>query len=301
MPDTYTRHWKDNMKHMCMDRIGMFAAFVLLLAASGCASSIKVEFPERGICGHGGDLAECPEDSVVGLKSAVAKGAHVVEFDVQRCGTGELVVIHDGNLARKTTATGAVNRAAFDYVRSARLKHRKFRDEKVPTLDEMLDALPRTGVLANVHCYGDVFVARDAALRIKAKGRIAQAYVASALDAIAIAREAVPEVRACNMTRPGPGSRPWTLDENRAYLKATIDNRCQYLQIRWRWPKELSEEAHRAGVKINYCPKNCEGSDPDKLEEILDFGVDYVFCENLSPVLARWRELMENRQVRNGN
>ena len=205
--------------------IGIAAVAVACLAASGCASRLAGEFPERGICGHGGDLEECPEDSVVGLKSAVAKGAHVVEFDVQRCGTGELVVIHDGNLARKTTATGTVGKASFDYIRSARLKHRKFRDEKVPTLDEMLDALPRTGVLANVHCYGDDLVACDTALRIKAKGLVSQAYVASGLDAIAKAREAVPEIRACNMTRPGPGSRPWTLDEHRAYLKATIDNR----------------------------------------------------------------------------
>lgn len=275
--------------------IGRIFAGAAFLAIAGCTSGRAGAFPERGICGHGGDLADCPEDSVVGLKSAVAKGAHVVEFDVQRCGTGELVVIHDGNLARKTTVTGTVSKMSFDYIRSARLKHRKHRDEKVPTLDEMLDALPRTGVLANVHCYGDDLVARDAALRIKAKGRIAQAYVASGLDAIAKAREAVPEIRACNMTRPGPKDRPWTLDENRAYLQATIDNRCQYLQIRWRWPKEVSDEAHRAGVKINYCPRNCEGRNPDKLKEILDFGADYVFCENLSPVLARWRELMGDR------
>ena len=39
----------------------------------------------------------------------------------------------------------------------------------------------------------------------------------------------------------------------------------------------------------------CEGRNPDKLKEILDFGVDYVFCERLSPVLARWHELMESR------
>ena len=73
-------------------------AVAACLALSGCASRPAGDFPERGICGHGGDLADCPEDSVVGLKSAVAKGAHMVEFDVQRCGTGELIVIHDGTL-----------------------------------------------------------------------------------------------------------------------------------------------------------------------------------------------------------
>ena len=250
--------------------------------------------PERGICGHGGDLADCPEDSVVGLKSAVAKGAQMVEFDVQRCKTGELVVLHDGDLSRKTTVTGVVSRSSLAYIRSARLRSRKYPNEKVPTIDEMLDALPRSGVIANVHCYGDAFVARDAAIRIREKGLIEQTCIASDLAAIANARKAVPEVRACNMTRPGPPTRPWTLDEHRAYLKATIDNRCQYIQIRFRWPKELSDEAHRAGVKINYCPVNCEGQNPDKLEEILDFGADYVFCENLSPVICRWRELMDN-------
>ena len=128
-------------------------------------------FPEKGICGHGGDLADCPEDSVVGLKSAIAKGAHMVEFDVQRCKTGELVSLHDGNLSRNTTVTGSLSRSTFEHVRSARLKHKpKDPNEKVPTLDEMLDALPRTGVIANIHCYGDDLVARDAALRMGAVG-----------------------------------------------------------------------------------------------------------------------------------
>ena len=35
MPDTYTRHWKDNMKHICMDRVGMFAAFALVATSAG--------------------------------------------------------------------------------------------------------------------------------------------------------------------------------------------------------------------------------------------------------------------------
>ena len=264
--------------------LAAFASCVMAATAGG--------FPERGICGHGCDLGDCPEDSVVGLRSAIAKGAHMVEFDVQRCKTGELVVLHDGDLSRKTTVTGIVSRSTFDHIRSARLKSRKYPNEKVPTLDEMLDVLPREGILVNVHCYGDELVGRDAAIKIREKGRIEQAYIACLLPMIKKAREAVPEIRACNMTRPDPEPRrPWTPEELRCYIKTSAENNCQYIQLRYRCTKEMADEAHKAGLKINYCPRNCEGRFPDRLEEILAFGADYVFCENLTPVLRRWREL----------
>ena len=268
-----------------------FAACVLV--AAGAYVSLGA-FPERGLCAHGGDQHDYPEDTIEGVRTAIEKGAAMVEFDVQRCKSGEFICMHDGDLATTTTVTGNTWQSTFEHIRSGTIdpkKWPKFGHVKVPTFDEMIDALPREGVLLNVHCYGDAHIGRDLAIKIREKGRLHQAFIACSLAGIREARQAVPEIRACNMTRPGPANREWTDEENWEYLRATIENKCQYLQIRRRWSPKFSAWAHMAGVKVNYCPTDCEGSDPEKLAEILATGVDYVFTENLSAVQKKFDDL----------
>ena len=92
-----------------------------LMTAVGCGvafAALSVEMPTGGICAHRGDRAEFPENTVPAFLSAVKKGAAMVEFDVTRCATGELVVMHDPTIDRTTTGTGVVERLTFDYLRS---------------------------------------------------------------------------------------------------------------------------------------------------------------------------------------
>lgn len=291
-------------------RFGGLVVFVVARALAGVAGGGETAvFPEHGICAHGGDLHDYPENTIEGVLGAIEKGAAMVEFDVQRCKSGEFICLHDGDLASMTTVTGNTWQSTFDHIRSGTIDPKrwpKFGHVKVPTFDEMIDALPREGVLLNVDCYGDADIARDLALKLKEKGRLNQAFLSSALPVLEKARAEVPDVRTCNMTRPGPADRMWTEAENEAYLQATIANGCQYLQLRHRWAPKFSARAHAAGIKVNYCPVNCEGSDPGKLEEILATGVDYVFTENLSAVLEKYKALRESKtgqgkgQVRKG-
>lgn len=50
---------------------------------------------------HRGFAATAPENTIAAVQSA-ADHADAVEFDVQRCGSGELVVIHDDTIDRVT-------------------------------------------------------------------------------------------------------------------------------------------------------------------------------------------------------
>src|SRR5258708_37398531 len=52
------------------------------------------------VVGHRGASARAPENSVEAFARARADGADGVELDVLRCGTGEVVVFHDDDLAR---------------------------------------------------------------------------------------------------------------------------------------------------------------------------------------------------------
>src|SRR5258708_34834961 len=52
------------------------------------------------VVGHRGASARAPENSVEAFARARADRADGVELDVLRCGTGEVVVFHDDDLAR---------------------------------------------------------------------------------------------------------------------------------------------------------------------------------------------------------
>jgi glycerophosphoryl diester phosphodiesterase len=259
--------------------------------------STRSEIPTRGIGAHQGDYANFPDDTVSALRSGARLGAHFAEFDIQRCRTGEFVVIHDHELSRTTSLTGIVQDCTFEYIRSGHIVHRgkPWPNEKVPTLEEALDALPKDNFLINLHCYwpGVSTVARDVALRVKALGRLDQCYVAARLPDLELARAAVQELKTCNMTRPSGVDyyRPWTDEQNAEYLRTTIENKCQYLQLRQPWPRKFSDMAHAAGVKVNLCTCDPICNDPKYLEYIFnDLDIDYVLTENLGPMVEAYNK-----------
>ncbi|OVE85921.1 glycerophosphodiester phosphodiesterase [Natronolimnobius baerhuensis] len=87
---------------------------------------------------HRGFAATAPENTIAAVQSA-ADHADAVEFDVQRCGSGELVVIHDDTIDRVTGTSGTVaDLSLADLKTHAVLES----DEQIPTLEEMLAALP---------------------------------------------------------------------------------------------------------------------------------------------------------------
>jgi len=58
---------------------------------------------------HRGFGAVNPENTLAAVESAVAAGADTIELDIRRCGSGDLVVVHDETVDRVTGASGAVS------------------------------------------------------------------------------------------------------------------------------------------------------------------------------------------------
>jgi len=102
--------------------------------------------PAPWIIGHRGVRAEITENTLAGLRAAVAQGADMVEMDVQLAADGVLVVFHDWDLQRlagRSEVVESLNSGELDAVR--------VRDPQavedgarhpVPRLAEALDALP---------------------------------------------------------------------------------------------------------------------------------------------------------------
>ncbi|WP_135829617.1 glycerophosphodiester phosphodiesterase [Halorussus halobius] len=93
---------------------------------------------DRPIQAHRCFAADHPENTRLAAREAVDV-ADQLEFDVQRCGSGELVVFHDETVDGKTDGTGTVSEMSWDDLRELRVLDS---DERIPLLTEMLDVVP---------------------------------------------------------------------------------------------------------------------------------------------------------------
>ena len=96
------------------------------------------------IIAHRGASGYAPENTLAAFAKAVELGAVSVEFDVQKTRDGELVVIHDTNLARLGGLRKSVGKLAWKDLSTLDVGawfDSKFRGQTVPTLVDTLDAL----------------------------------------------------------------------------------------------------------------------------------------------------------------
>ena len=277
----------------CIDEADDFPGGVKIggVVRGSTAFGGTVKMPVRGLCAHQGDMQFFPGNTAEALLSAARKGAAMVEFDVQRCKTGEFVLMHDGTIENLTTGTGRIREHSLEELKSFSIRRFKEKGYRIPTLDEALDVLPDGGILINVHCYAGRAAIGDIARHLKARGRLHQAFVCSGLKDIAEARKAVPEIVANNIERPGPRNRDWTPDECAKFVADSKKNKCQYLQLCRPWERNYSDDAHAAGVKVIHFLSN----DPALLKDLLGRGIDFVMTNRLEPMNAAFAELGEKK------
>lgn len=254
--------------------------------------------PQRGICAHRGNSPDMPENTTLAWANAVKLGAEMVEMDVHRCKTGELVIMHDATVDRTTNGKGKVSEMTFAEIRALEANYRKGKpipgcpSVKVPTFDEAIESIPKDAqVWINCHCADNTAV--EVARIIKAKGRLGQAFIATGLKAIAKARREVPEILACNMSRPYRGvdayHKPWPPELSTQYARETVEHKCQFIQLLAPCSPSDAKLMHDAGVKISYF--HCEK--PDKVKALVDSGVDFILTDNMVPMQAKFREVVK--------
>ena len=89
--------------------------------------------------GHRGAAGYEPENTIISFKRAIDLGVDMVEFDVQLCKSGEVVVFHDFNLDRCTDRSGLVIEKTLDELK----KLDAGKGQKIPTLTESLESINR--------------------------------------------------------------------------------------------------------------------------------------------------------------
>ena len=240
------------------------------------------KMPRRGYCAHRGDNSHAPENTPAAMQLAIAKGAAMVEFDLQRCATGEIVVMHDLRIDRTTTGKGVVPELTFDEIRAADVgvkSGERFRGMKVPTLDEMLAVIPKTDVWINFHCYyaDNRCIAEEVAEKLTKEGRLHQGVIAALEPHIAEARAKWPDVITCDMSRPGGYAPGWPSERIRAYVDTSVSNRCDSLQFFRSGTADDFEYAQRYGLTVNYF----DADNPTVCAKLFSEGVDFILTNDL--------------------
>ena len=103
------------------------------------------------VLGHRGASADAPENTLAAFRLALEQGAEGVELDVWRCASGEVVVHHDADARRTAGSPLRVTSATLAELKRLDVgawKGDRFRGQTVPTLPEVLQALP--GAVLNV-------------------------------------------------------------------------------------------------------------------------------------------------------
>jgi glycerophosphoryl diester phosphodiesterase len=91
------------------------------------------------IIAHRGASAYAPENTSESFELAIRQGASMIELDVHRCASGQLVVIHDETLARTTSGTGFVADKTLDELKSLDAGNKN----QIPSLEEIFELINR--------------------------------------------------------------------------------------------------------------------------------------------------------------
>ena len=108
---------------------------------------------------HRGWSGKFPENTLAAFRAACELGVDMVEVDVRLTKDGELVAMHDWEVSRTTNGSGLVSQLTLKQIKSLDAGSwfdKRFSDEKVPTLKEVLDLVKRkSGILIEVKRPGE--------------------------------------------------------------------------------------------------------------------------------------------------
>lgn len=256
-----------------------FSLFFAFLIFSPFVASQEITLPQQGICAHRGANDGAPENTIPAFLEAVRRGAEQVEMDVRFTRDKQLVILHDATVDRTSNGTGNINTLLLEEVRKLDFgiqKSPQFANTRIPTLDEVLDTLPKN-IWINLQVYPQKGEAEELVLAtaevVFRKNRQHQTFLAVGKEMMDIVRQKYPTIQICNMQR-----RPSTAQ----YTEETIAWKCEFVQFIGKLiptPEEV-QKLHQAGVKINYCCVN----DRKTLEKLQALGIDFPLTDNMPKV-----------------
>ncbi|MEO9892123.1 glycerophosphodiester phosphodiesterase family protein [Aurantibacter sp.] len=89
------------------------------------------------VIGHRGAMGHVTENTLESIQKAMDIGVDMIEIDIFKIKSGELIVFHDDTVDRLTNTKGAVESFTLDELQQLKLEG----DLRIPTLQEVLDII----------------------------------------------------------------------------------------------------------------------------------------------------------------
>lgn len=166
-----------------------------MLALLSLNAGLNVE-----IVAHRGASWDAPENTVAALKLAWEQKADASEFDIYLSKDHKIVVMHDKDTKRTAGVEKLITEQTLKELRkldAGRWKGEKFAGEKIPTLAEMLAAVPAgKRVFVEVKCGVEIVPALAKQLKASKLKPEQTPVISFHADVIAAVKKALPEVPA---------------------------------------------------------------------------------------------------------
>jgi len=153
------------------------------------------------IIAHRGASYDAPENTLAAIHLAWEQNADAVEIDVQFSRDGEIVVIHDdntyktGGLKKKVCAQTLAELCALDV---GAWKGKKWTDERIPTLDQVLEAVPDgKRVFIEIKCGPECVGEFQETIRRSATKPTQIAVIGYDLPTMMLCKSKLPELEVC--------------------------------------------------------------------------------------------------------
>jgi glycerophosphoryl diester phosphodiesterase len=223
--------------------------------------------------GHRGASAQAPENTLASFRRAIELGADGVELDLHRTKDGRFIVIHDDTLERTTDGSGPVDALSLEELRrldAGSWKGREFAGERIPMLEEVIDALPATAtVFAELKAGSDRApgIEEDLARWLAARSAVDRVRISS-FDhrALARLRRLVPALRTAALFVCLPVD---PVGLARACGAQAIHPSFRYLT------RDVVDEAHRGALEVHTWTVN----EPADIAAVRALGVDGIMSD----------------------
>lgn len=224
---------------------------------------------------HRGASAVCPENTMAAFRKSLELGATGIETDVQMTKDGGLVLIHDEALNRTTNGSGYVKDHTLGEILEVDAGSwfgAEFKDERIPTLEDLLDLLQRRDTILNIELKNGIFLYPGMEEKVIATVRefnMSERVIFSSFNhySLAYCKSLAPDIRTGILYMEGL-YRPW---DYAATLGADALHANHYAVL-----PEFVAEATKHGIAYHPFTVN----DPARMKYLIDAGVAGIITDH---------------------
>jgi len=127
----------------------LVASILMLSCAENKKDKIKMHESQKiidqpKIIAHQGGAKLAPGNTLAAFKNAIELGVDMIEIDVHLSKDSKVIVIHDGTIDATTDGSGEIKSMTLDEIKkydAGTWFDKKFKNEHIPTLDEVMEIL----------------------------------------------------------------------------------------------------------------------------------------------------------------